>query len=88
MCSQILEGSSSDRIIYDTVNKRLFYKPKAYLVVEVAVNWQFLNSASPRRGQRETLSPCLRLQLSLISSLAQCTSVRPYLEHGTSSLKP
>ncbi|MCC5621310.1 hypothetical protein [Nostoc sp. CHAB 5715] len=50
MCSPILEGSNSDRIIYDTVNKRLFYKPKAYLVVEVAVNWQFLNSASHRRG--------------------------------------
>ncbi|BBD65986.1 hypothetical protein NIES4072_03350 [Nostoc commune NIES-4072] len=38
MCSPILERSNSDRIVYDTVNERLFYKPKAYLVVEVAVN--------------------------------------------------
>ncbi|MBD2451263.1 hypothetical protein H6G76_29875 [Nostoc sp. FACHB-152] len=50
MCSQILDGSNSDRIIYDTLNERLFYKPEAYLVGEVAVNWQFLNSASYRRG--------------------------------------
>ncbi|MDZ8223556.1 hypothetical protein [Nostoc sp. ChiVER01] len=39
------------------MNERLFYKPKAYLIVEVAVNWQFLNSANHRRGQQET-SPC------------------------------
>ncbi|MEH1929397.1 MAG: hypothetical protein V7K14_22950 [Nostoc sp.] len=39
MCSQILEGSNSDRIVYETINERLFYKPKAYLVAKVAVNW-------------------------------------------------
>ncbi|MEH1934523.1 MAG: hypothetical protein V7L14_12550 [Nostoc sp.] len=33
--SPILEGSNSDRILYDTVNQRLFYKPKAYLLAEV-----------------------------------------------------
>ncbi|MEH2058870.1 MAG: hypothetical protein V7K97_22485 [Nostoc sp.] len=39
MCSPIFEVSNSDRISYDTVNKRLFYKPKPNLVAEVAVNW-------------------------------------------------
>ena len=85
MCSLILERSNSDRIIYDTVNKRLFYKPKAYLVVEVAVNWQFLNSASHRRGQRETLSPCLPLHLSLVSSLTPMYICAPLL--GTRNFK-
>ncbi|MHC5723254.1 MAG: hypothetical protein ACYT04_48975 [Nostoc sp.] len=39
MCNQILEGSNSDRIVYDAINERLFCKPKAYLVAKVAVNW-------------------------------------------------